>query len=96
MAAALPTKAYLVSLQHRTRAQAMVRTLQRHRILAYQLAQPVTIDGVNLEPGAAYVIPTDQPQVRFLQAAMELVTSFTDSLFYERLRSIWGGERRRG
>ncbi|MEE8268297.1 MAG: hypothetical protein V3R97_05235, partial [Gemmatimonadales bacterium] len=83
VAASLPTKAYLVSLQHRTRAQAMVRTLQRHRILAYQLAQPVTIDGVNLEPGAAYVIPTDQPQVRFLQAAMELVTSFTDSLFYD-------------
>ena len=83
VAAALPTKAYLVSLQHRTRAQAMVRTLQRHRIQAYQLAQPVRIDGVDLEPGTAYVIPVDQPQVRFLEAAMERVTSFSDSLFYD-------------
>jgi len=83
VAAALPTKAYLVSLRHRTNAQSMVRTLQRHRIRAYRLAVAVSIDGIDFEPGDAYVIPTDQPQVRFLKAAMEQVTSFTDSLFYD-------------
>lgn len=83
LAAGLSTKAYLVDLRHRTRAQALVGTLQRHRVRAYQLAEGVSIDGVDLQPGDAYVIPTDQPQVRFLKAAMERVTSFTDSLFYD-------------
>ena len=80
----LPVKAYLVPLDpHRTRAQALVATLQRHRVEAHELAAPVTVGGRELIPGQALVIPVAQPQVRFLVAAMERVTSFTDSLFYD-------------
>ena len=34
-------------------------------------------------PGEAIVIPTNQPQTRFLKGVMEKVTTFEDSLFYD-------------
>ncbi len=79
-----PVKAYLVSLAgDRTRAQAMLQTLARHRIRVHALAQPVTAGGRTFAPGEAYLVPTDQLQTRLLKAAMERVTAFRDSLFYD-------------
>ncbi len=80
----LSVTAYLVNLEAgRTRGQALARTLQRHRVRIHQLNREVTVAGTAFRPGEAYVIPTDQPQVRFLKAAMERVTTFGDSLFYD-------------
>jgi hypothetical protein len=79
----LDISAYLVSLERRNQAQAMVAALQAHRIQIHALDRTVSIDGMEFRPGEAYVIPTDQPQVRLLTAAMERVTTFGDSLFYD-------------
>ena len=79
-----PAKAYLIGLDRgRTRAQLLTGLLRRHRIAVYELARDVEADGHAFRAGAAYIIPVDQPQTRLLEAVMERVTTFTDSLFYD-------------
>ncbi|ACY48001.1 M14 family metallopeptidase [Rhodothermus marinus] len=80
----LPVKAYLIALEPgRTRAQMLAEVLRRHRIRVYTLARDVTVNGKTFRAGQAYVVPTQQPQVRMLQALMERRTTFEDSLFYD-------------
>jgi len=80
----VPTEAYIVDLStKRTRAQAMAQVLQRHDVDMYALDRQVQADGRTYRPGEAYVIPLDQRQGRFINAAMEQVTSFPDSIFYD-------------
>jgi hypothetical protein len=79
-----PVKAYVWSLEpDRTRAQALAEMLRRHRVRVYELARPVAQGGQRFEAGRAYVVPTDQPQARLIHGAMERVTEFRDSLFYD-------------
>ncbi len=79
-----PADAFVIDLgDRRTRAQELLGLLQRHRIVAHELARPVEAGGRRFEPGAAAVVPLDQPQVRLLQTLMEPVTTFRDSLFYD-------------
>ena len=103
-----PVKAYVLDLgDSRTRTQALVEMLLRHRIRVYELARTVQAEpsgrGTRTEPtargaragrpegtggrsfhaGEAVVIPLDQPQTRLIKAAMERVTTFEDSLFYD-------------
>ena len=79
-----PTEAYIVDLaDKRTRAQAMAQVLQQHDVDMYMLNRQVQADGRTYRPGQAYVVPLDQRQGRFIQAAMEQVTTFPDSLFYD-------------
>lgn len=80
----VPTQAYIVDLSSkRTRAQAMAQVLQRHDVDMYELSRQVQAGGRTYQPGEAYVVPLDQRQGRFINAAMERVTSFPDSLFYD-------------
>jgi hypothetical protein len=80
----LPVKAYLIALEpDRTRAQMLAEVLRHHRIHVYRLARDVTVDGKTFQAGQAYVVPTQQPQVRMLQVLMERRTAFEDSLFYD-------------
>ena len=77
-------KGYLINLkENRTRAQTLVKTLQRHRIEAYSLKKSITIKGKRFAKGDAIIIPTNQPQTRFIAGIMEEVTTFEDSLFYD-------------
>ena len=77
-------KGYLVDLkENRTRAQMLVQNLQKHRIVAYELKKSINVNKMKYLPGEAIVIPTDQPQTRFLKGVMEKVTTFEDSLFYD-------------
>jgi hypothetical protein len=79
-----PIEAYIVDLaDKRTRAQAMAQVLQLHDVDMYMLDRQVQADGRTYRPGQAYVVPLDQRQGRFIQAAMEQVTTFPDSLFYD-------------
>ncbi len=80
VARSLPMSGYVFgSGEYRTRTQALVEMLLRHRIQVHRLAQPFG----EFQPGDAYVIPMNQPQVRLVKTMMERVTEFTDSLFYD-------------
>ena len=77
-------KGYLINLQeNRTRAQMLVKTLQSHRVDAYALKKSITVKGKRFSKGEAVIIPTNQPQPRFIAGVMEKVTTFEDSLFYD-------------
>lgn len=91
-----PVKAYVLDLGGtRTRTQALLQMLLRHRIRVYELARTVQADrtlpagrtggsgGRTFRAGEAVIIPLDQPQTRLIKASMEQVTTFTDSLFYD-------------
>ena len=94
-----PVKAYVLDLGGtRTRAQALLQMLLRHRIRVYELARTVRADRTErtvgteqtadsgertFRAGEAAVIPMNQPQTRLIKASMERVTTFTDSLFYD-------------
>ncbi|MDQ3556793.1 MAG: M14 family metallopeptidase, partial [Gemmatimonadota bacterium] len=84
VARSAPVKAWVWSLEgDRTRAQALAQMLLRHRIRVHELARPLTQGGATYRPGAAYVVPVDQPQARLIRGMMERVTEFQDSLFYD-------------
>ena len=77
-------KGYLINLkENRTRVQMLVKTLQSHRVDVYTLKKPITVKGKRFNKGEAVIIPTNQPQTRFIAGVMEKVTAFEDSLFYD-------------
>jgi hypothetical protein len=79
-----PVKGWVIGLEgDRTRAQALAQMLLRHRIQIYELAREHRQDGQTFRPGAAYVVPVDQPQARLILGAMERRFEFDDSLFYD-------------
>ena len=79
-----PIKAYIVDVEkNKTRAQMLIQNLQKHRILVHDLKKPITINQKKIHPGDAIIIPSNQPQTRFLKGLMERVTAFEDSLFYD-------------
>ena len=79
-----PVKAYVISLdERRTRAQLLIRTLQKHRVRIHKLDRKVTIDKKIYKPEKSVIIPMNQPQTRFIKAVMETVTEYRDSLFYD-------------
>jgi hypothetical protein len=65
------------------RSALLGQLLQSHRVRLHALAEEVTVDGRTFRPGEAWVVPVDQTQGRLVSAAMERVTTFTDSLFYD-------------
>jgi hypothetical protein len=70
-----------------TKMREFTKTLMRHRIECYQLADNLTIEGQSFEKGKAIFVPTGQPQYRLVQSVFERPTKFADSLFYD--ASTW-------
>ncbi|MEO1367654.1 MAG: M14 metallopeptidase family protein, partial [Acidobacteriota bacterium] len=84
MAAADPRRGWLVGeATDPERSARFARLLRRHGVTVHALAERTSVDGVEFVPGAAYVVPTDQPQYRFLEAVFETVSTFEDSTFYD-------------
>ncbi|MEX2526028.1 MAG: M14 family metallopeptidase [Gemmatimonadota bacterium] len=83
-AQAQPVRGWVLSLEEdRTRAQALIQMLQRHRIRVHSLATEVAGPTGTFRPGEAVVVPLDQPQARLVNGIMERRTTFQDSLFYD-------------
>lgn len=66
-----------------TRAQALTKVLRRHDVELYELDRDVQASGRTFEAGEGYVVPLDQPQGRFVKAAMERTSTYPDSIFYD-------------
>jgi len=78
------TEAFVIDRSEQpTRAQALAQTLDRHDVRLFDLGGPVRANGETFRPGEAFMVPLDQPQGRFVKAAMERTTSFPDSIFYD-------------
>jgi hypothetical protein len=78
------TEAYLVDRSATPgRAHALAQTLARHDVRMFDLGEQVRANGHTFRPGEAYLVPLDQPQGRFVKAAMERTSSYPDSIFYD-------------
>lgn len=83
-AAAAPVKAYVFGdANDPARNAIFVNMLRRHQIDIYDLGKSVKADGNEFNQGAAYIIPTNQPQYRLIRGIFEKTLTYTDSLFYD-------------
>jgi len=79
-----PTEAFVIDhAETPTRARALAQMLERHEVEMYNLGETVEADGHTFRPQASIVVPLDQPQGRFVKAAMEQTQSYPDSIFYD-------------
>ena len=69
--------------QDAERTAQLARILLHHGVRVHALAAEQTIGGQLYRPGAAYVVPSDQPQYRFLKALFDPVREFPDTTFYD-------------
>jgi hypothetical protein len=65
------------------RAAAFLGVLARHQIEVRPLTEEVTNGGFAFRPGAAWVVPTEQPQFRLLTEVFTRRTEFADPIFYD-------------
>ena len=78
------TAAYVVDQSEQpSRARALAQTLARHDVRMFNLDEQIQAEGQTFQPGEAYMVPLDQPQGRFVKAAMERTTTYPDSIFYD-------------
>jgi hypothetical protein len=83
-AAATPIKAYVFGDPNDLgRTHKMASMFTQHDIKMYALATDLRLNGKTFKQGAAYLIPTNQPQYRLITSMFERRTTFTDSLFYD-------------
>jgi hypothetical protein len=66
---------------------AFLDLLLRHRISVFALSAPTEAGGRSFTPGAAWVVPTEQPGYRLVRSLFETTDSYADSVFYD--ASTW-------
>jgi len=67
----------------KARTGLFIDMLLRHKIEVYELNNNVSADNVNFEKGAAYLVPSNQPQYRLLRGIFDKTLTYKDSLFYD-------------
>lgn len=78
------TKAYIFSSSgDKARLYHFMDTISRHRIEIRQLARAIIVDGIEYQPGDAFIVPLNQPQYRFIKAVFERFSEFEDPTFYD-------------
>ncbi len=78
------TRAFVIDqAEHPTRTRALAQLLDRHDVQMFDLGEQVRAEGQTFRSGEAFVVPLDQPQGRFVKAAMERTSSYPDSIFYD-------------
>lgn len=81
-------KAYVFGESYdKTRLDSFIKLLMQHKIKIYPLQEEVYMEGMNYEPGDAFVVPTAQPQYRMVQSMFETYSEYQDSVFYD--ASAW-------
>jgi hypothetical protein len=79
-----PVRAYVFgSEKDPARVFHLAEILRQHQVELYHPKTAITANGRTFRPGEAYLVPTDQPQFKVIQAMFEVRTQFADSLFYD-------------
>ncbi|WP_241502252.1 M14 family metallopeptidase [Hymenobacter glacialis] len=83
-AAGQNVRAYVFgTAQDPARSYELARIIRQHQIAVYRPKSTLKLDGHTFNPDDAYVVPTDQPQFRLIQAMFEERSTFQDSIFYD-------------
>ncbi|MFD2245775.1 M14 metallopeptidase family protein [Pontibacter ruber] len=79
-----PYAAYVFgSEKDKTRAYHLAEIIKQHQIEVYRPKESFKVDNVTYTPENAYIVPTNQPQYKLIEAMFERRTKFQDSLFYD-------------
>ncbi|WP_439879961.1 M14 family metallopeptidase [Pontibacter sp. MBLB2868] len=79
-----PVKAYVFGSElDKAKAYHLAEIIKQHQIDIYRPKASFKINNTTYTPDNAYIIPTDQPQYRLIEAMFEKRTTFQDSLFYD-------------
>lgn len=71
MANSDPVRGYVFGSSDRGRLADFLQMLETHRLEVYELAQPITYQGQDFEPGEAFLIPMRQQQYRLVRGLFE-------------------------
>ncbi len=83
-AAAYGVKGYVFGNKaDRSKTAIFVNMLRRHQIDVYELSNGLKADGKDFQKGAAFVVPTAQPQYRLIRGIFEKTLDYKDSIFYD-------------
>ncbi|ALW85824.1 zinc carboxypeptidase [Hymenobacter sedentarius] len=69
--------------QDPARSYELARIIRQHQIAVYRPKSTLQLNGRTFNPADTYVVPTDQPQFRLIQAMFEERSTFKDSIFYD-------------
>ncbi|MEM6472521.1 MAG: M14 family metallopeptidase, partial [Planctomycetota bacterium] len=84
LASQSPIRAYILHADgDRSRVQAAAKMMRRHDITVWIPDQDINVNGNRLAAGTAAVIPTDQPEYRFLESLMRRTQKFRENIFYD-------------
>ncbi len=79
-----PLKAYVFgSRKDPVKTWKLAEIVRRHDLDIYKPKTTIRTDGLDFEPDFSFIVPTDQPQYRLVQALFEIRNVFEDSLFYD-------------
>ncbi|WP_242927044.1 M14 metallopeptidase family protein [Pontibacter vulgaris] len=79
-----PFAAYVFgSEKDKVRAYHLAEIIKQHQIEVYRPKESFKVDNVTYTPENAYIVPTNQPQYKLIEAMFERRTKFQDSLFYD-------------
>jgi hypothetical protein len=79
-----PVKAYLFGDENdRMKTQMFIDLLNRHQINVYENQKDISKNGVRFKAGQSYLVPVKQNQYRLIKSIFDVVTTFTDSTFYD-------------
>ncbi|WP_138510125.1 M14 family zinc carboxypeptidase [Maricaulis alexandrii] len=65
------------------RTQFFIDLLDRHDITVNALAREVSVDGIDYQPGEAFVVALNQPQYTMIRSLFDRVTEFEENIFYD-------------
>jgi hypothetical protein len=75
---------YILSERNdKTRFDALLDLMSRHKINAYPLLRDATIDGRRYNKEDSVYVPLDQPQARLIESIFSTQKSFEDNTFYD-------------
>lgn len=65
------------------RTQFFIDLLDRHDITVNALAREVSVDGIDYQPGEAFVVALNQSQYTMIRSLFDRVTAFEENIFYD-------------
>ncbi|XZE53007.1 M14 family metallopeptidase [Planctomycetaceae bacterium SH139] len=66
-----------------SRLVAAAELLNRHQISCWRNAESLQVDGQTWSPGQVLIVPTAQPECRFLESLMQTQQTFQENIFYD-------------
>ncbi len=84
LAAKSPVRAYVMHANgDQSRVTEVAALLRRHDIQVWIPKTEINVDGNKFAVGSVAIVPTDQPEFRFIESLMQRTQTFQENIFYD-------------